>query len=165
MELQFRKLIVEPFKQVPDNPTPLVLVIDGLDECDDHRTQQKILQLITGALRAHELPMRILIISRPEPHLRETIDWEGAMDICHRQELANDSTAAALAATSTVVALPTSTSSAFIAGKTSFEQPPNAVEDVANFPTLDLGQHIRDSTSGHPKNASAASYPSHYTHP
>ncbi|KAJ6601967.1 hypothetical protein DFH09DRAFT_884271, partial [Mycena vulgaris] len=79
---QFRRLILEPFQQT----TPLgflpVILVDGLDECDDHRAQQQILCLFIDAIRAKQLPIILLICSRPEPHLREQLNTKQTSDIC-----------------------------------------------------------------------------------
>ncbi|KAJ7840036.1 hypothetical protein B0H13DRAFT_2366411 [Mycena leptocephala] len=93
MELQFQRLIVEPFKQAAENQTTPILVIDGLDECDDYRMQQRILQLIIKAIRSRDLPMRILIASRPEPHIREVIGTKEVSAILHRYKLSANRTA------------------------------------------------------------------------
>ncbi|KAJ6602012.1 hypothetical protein DFH09DRAFT_875746, partial [Mycena vulgaris] len=67
-----------------------VIVVDGLDECDDHRTQQQILSLFINAIRAKQLPIRLLICSRPESHLREQINMEQASAICSSLVLSAD---------------------------------------------------------------------------
>ncbi|KAJ7496294.1 hypothetical protein B0H11DRAFT_2226760 [Mycena galericulata] len=48
-----------------------VIVIDGLDECDDQAAQQAILSSIGRSIHESALPIRVLIASRPEPHLDE----------------------------------------------------------------------------------------------
>lgn len=68
MDVQLRTLIVEPCKLLQDAP-PSILLIDGLDECDGHKIQQELLRLI-GSI-ASDRCFRILVASRPEPHIRE----------------------------------------------------------------------------------------------
>lgn len=71
-QLQF--LIIEPMKMLsPHPPYNDVVVIDGLDECSGDCIQQDILRLISQAVKTHQLPLRFLIASRPEPHIREVI--------------------------------------------------------------------------------------------
>ncbi|KAJ7312729.1 hypothetical protein DFH08DRAFT_1043974, partial [Mycena albidolilacea] len=53
---------------------PTILVIDGLDECDGHNVQRQILRLIRSTAEEPSLRLRILIASRPEPHIRETFE-------------------------------------------------------------------------------------------
>jgi hypothetical protein len=67
---QLRKLIVEPCRQNTSSCT-LVVIIDGLDECEDQKVQQEILCLIGRAVTEQQLPLRFLIASRPESHIRE----------------------------------------------------------------------------------------------
>ncbi|KAJ6602055.1 hypothetical protein DFH09DRAFT_877990, partial [Mycena vulgaris] len=93
MPLQFRRLILEPFQQtVPLGFLP-VIVVDGVDECDDHRIQQQILSLFIEAMREKRLPIRLLICSRPEPHLREQLNIEQNSAICGSLVLSADHSA------------------------------------------------------------------------
>ncbi|KAJ7908851.1 hypothetical protein B0H13DRAFT_1529301, partial [Mycena leptocephala] len=52
---------------------PLILLIDGLDECEDEWVQERILALIGNTVRQHRATFRILLASRPEPHIREKL--------------------------------------------------------------------------------------------
>ncbi|KAJ6551271.1 hypothetical protein B0H19DRAFT_1263941 [Mycena capillaripes] len=71
ISIQLQKLILGPFQQNTSTSTlPLVVVIDGLDECEDQSCQQEILRSIGHAFREQQ-PLRFLIASRPEPHIRE----------------------------------------------------------------------------------------------
>jgi hypothetical protein len=70
LSTQLRKLIVEPCRQNTSTRT-LVIVIDGLDECEDQKVQQEILCSIGRAIAEQQLPLRFLIASRPESHIRE----------------------------------------------------------------------------------------------
>ncbi|KAF8175841.1 hypothetical protein BJ912DRAFT_1147001 [Pholiota molesta] len=73
---QLQCLIVEPLKILaasgfsndPSNCARLVLM-DGLDECDDPLMQSMILRVLANALRDEKLPLIILIASRPEHHI------------------------------------------------------------------------------------------------
>ncbi|KDR74700.1 hypothetical protein GALMADRAFT_18160, partial [Galerina marginata CBS 339.88] len=47
-----------------------VVIVDGLDECEDRDGQVKILDVISKALQHHRLPFLFLILSRPEPDIR-----------------------------------------------------------------------------------------------
>ncbi|KAK1215510.1 hypothetical protein PQX77_021874 [Marasmius sp. AFHP31] len=52
--------------------SPTVIVIDGLDECGDEKTQLRILSTIRSAFQqVPSFPLRFLICSRPESWLRE----------------------------------------------------------------------------------------------
>jgi hypothetical protein len=90
LEVQLVKLIVEPFQaldNLQDMPNRLV-IIDGLDECinseqesrlerkyaeDQERAQARVLELIR-ALQSYHLPLSFLILSRPEPWIKQHIE-------------------------------------------------------------------------------------------
>lgn len=93
MEIQFAHLLVEPFKQLPPSEIIPVIVVDGLEECENHERHQEILHLFIQAMRARELPVRILITSRPEAHIRRILRSEDVLDICRHVELSADESA------------------------------------------------------------------------
>ncbi|KAF9077475.1 hypothetical protein BDP27DRAFT_1356943 [Rhodocollybia butyracea] len=65
----------------PDSPR--VLIIDGLDECSDSGNQQRILSIIGEAMQKYNLPLRILIASRPERSIKESFRSPKFENICH----------------------------------------------------------------------------------
>ncbi|KAJ7704275.1 hypothetical protein B0H14DRAFT_2548111, partial [Mycena olivaceomarginata] len=67
LAISFQVLLVEPLKKLSDLQQTPVIVLDGLDKCADHKIQQQILRLFIGAIRHHNLHLRLLIVSRPEP--------------------------------------------------------------------------------------------------
>ncbi|KAJ7097696.1 hypothetical protein C8R44DRAFT_369215 [Mycena epipterygia] len=69
--LQLQNLIIEPCQQITPAGRTFVIIIDGLDECEGQKVQQEILRLIGNAVQEHKLPLRFLIASRPEPHIRQ----------------------------------------------------------------------------------------------
>ena len=85
MVVQLQTLIVKAFKYLSPLPQRSYLVIiDGLDECHDKATQQSILQLLCKSITVHKLPLRFLIGSRPESHIRASFDQESLYTITHR---------------------------------------------------------------------------------
>ncbi|KAJ7882920.1 hypothetical protein B0H13DRAFT_1629259, partial [Mycena leptocephala] len=70
LSIQLQKLIVEPWHRSTFTRA-LVVIIDGLDECEDSNIQQEILRLIGRAVDEQELPLQFLVASRPEPHIRQ----------------------------------------------------------------------------------------------
>ncbi|KAJ3561771.1 hypothetical protein NP233_g9992 [Leucocoprinus birnbaumii] len=73
LEVQFRKLIVEPFEALTPADKPLVIVIDGLDECDNKRAQCNLIRIIgeyATSPKAKRYPILWLICSRPELHIQ-----------------------------------------------------------------------------------------------
>ncbi|KAJ7478104.1 hypothetical protein FB451DRAFT_1365782, partial [Mycena latifolia] len=93
MAVKFRKLLLEPLEKMPDLQFMPVIILDGLDECADHKVQQQILYLFIDSIRGHHLPIRLLIASRPEPHIREILESEEASAICHHSLLSADDSA------------------------------------------------------------------------
>ena len=49
---------------------------DGLDESHDKVTQQFILQLLCELITVHNLPLKFLIETGPESHIRDSFDQE-----------------------------------------------------------------------------------------
>ncbi|KAJ2915777.1 hypothetical protein MD484_g4651, partial [Candolleomyces efflorescens] len=90
LEVQLMKLIIGPFKALGDTshmPNRLIIV-DGLDECinsdqesrvqkwyaeDQERVQARVLDLI-HTLASQSLPLSFLILSRPEPWIKQHIE-------------------------------------------------------------------------------------------
>ncbi|KAG8844904.1 hypothetical protein FRB96_002793 [Tulasnella sp. 330] len=71
-EVQFRQLIQAPLQALagePDSPT-LVILLDGLDECNENYAC-RILQVLGESLVKLPTAVRVIITSRPEPHLLE----------------------------------------------------------------------------------------------
>ena len=85
MSVQLQSLIVDAFRYLSPLPQRSYLVIiDELDECHDKATQQSILQLLCETIAVHKLPLRFLIGSRPESHIRSSFDRESLYTITHR---------------------------------------------------------------------------------
>ncbi|KAJ7098988.1 hypothetical protein C8R44DRAFT_859589 [Mycena epipterygia] len=90
LTVQFQRLLVEPFRHIPVHQIIPVIVLDGLDECTDHTVQQQILQLFIGAIRDQQLPIRLSVISRPKPHIREVLETNEVLTICRSLQLSAD---------------------------------------------------------------------------
>ncbi|CAE7067214.1 unnamed protein product [Rhizoctonia solani] len=70
--VQFKRMILEPLQNAMKSlPANVVVVIDALDECDDGDGVEQILQMLLE--NAANLPVKFLISSRPEYHIREKI--------------------------------------------------------------------------------------------
>jgi len=89
---------LEPLKHThqieSSNHSPDVVIIDGLDECQDGDIQSRILSIIRSAVEDN-IPFRFLITCRPEPDIRDVfhdgdlgrISQRLALDIdCSRDE-------------------------------------------------------------------------------
>ena len=73
MNSQLFQLIVHPVilaAQGWSSTQQSLIIIDGLDECIDEKEQTDILSAICDALTTRELPLRFLILSRPEYDIR-----------------------------------------------------------------------------------------------
>ena len=85
MDIQLQSLIVNAFQDLSPLPQRSYLVIiDGLDECHDKATQQSILQLLCETITVHKLPLRFLIGSRPESHIRDSFDQSALYTVTRR---------------------------------------------------------------------------------
>ncbi|KAJ7660316.1 hypothetical protein DFH06DRAFT_1326445 [Mycena polygramma] len=93
MRHQFQKFIVAPFEETPPLAAPPIIVIDGLDECEDHGAQIMLLKLLIEGLRTGAFPVRVLLASRPEAHLREVLQASENYDVCRHLELRADTSA------------------------------------------------------------------------
>lgn len=74
LESQFRHLIAEPFNLMRTRqtfPYSLLVVIDGLDECNSPVDQCTFIRLISGCASAS--PVCWLVCSRPESHLKRLL--------------------------------------------------------------------------------------------
>ncbi|KAF7330621.1 NACHT domain-containing protein [Mycena sanguinolenta] len=72
LSVQLQKLIIEPCRQTFVGRI-LVIVIDGLDECEGKEIQREILRSIGTTVRQGPLPLRFFVASRPEPHICEIV--------------------------------------------------------------------------------------------
>ncbi len=75
LEHQWRQLILEPLSRVNNDlvTSPLVIVIDALDECDNDDDIQLVLQLLATAKSVQNARLRIFVTSRPETSIRHEI--------------------------------------------------------------------------------------------
>ena len=86
LEIQLRTLIVNPLLQAystlgdkrPGKKWPRLVVIDGLDECQND-VQRYIARILSAALIHHKLPLFILVTSRSEAPIRDSFN---SYDLC-----------------------------------------------------------------------------------
>jgi hypothetical protein len=89
VESQLQKLIIEPFRShVMDSNasqrSPFLVIIDGFDECKSEADQLLILNSISTITHTLNIPLRFIIASRPEPHIRSSFDSPDLRHICYR---------------------------------------------------------------------------------
>ncbi|KAJ7190689.1 hypothetical protein GGX14DRAFT_579596 [Mycena pura] len=78
---QLQALIIEPCRNSAP-PQPMIIVIDGLDECEGHDIQEEILRSVAHAMHEEHISLRFFVASRPEPHITE-IFREPALEKFH----------------------------------------------------------------------------------
>ncbi|KAF9472352.1 hypothetical protein BDN70DRAFT_971235, partial [Pholiota conissans] len=78
---QLQSLIIHPLKDLSasgffSNPeiNPRLIIIDGLDECNDPKAQSMILRALADAIRAQKLPLIFIIARRPEQNIQLTFN-------------------------------------------------------------------------------------------
>ena len=95
VETQFKKILLEPRLLVDQGhflhrQFPPLIVIDGLDECLDKDAQTNLIRLLSSSMARYQLPLKFLIVSRPEPHLKTAIASASDRSIISRLELNDD---------------------------------------------------------------------------
>lgn len=95
MRFQFKALIVEPFQTlVAQNPRiirdPLLVVVDGLDECDSMEAQCEFVELVNTHAQSDGCPLLWMICSRPEWHLKSVFSDADFHITCGREEVSID---------------------------------------------------------------------------
>lgn len=76
---QIEKLLIGPMQKAR-NPIllglrkPMVIVLDGLDECDDREPMAEFIEAIIGLCQTRRCPFRFLCTSRVEEHIRKPLD-------------------------------------------------------------------------------------------
>ncbi|KXN85976.1 hypothetical protein AN958_10647 [Leucoagaricus sp. SymC.cos] len=88
----FEKLISEPLRDLmaqnhPIVSSPLVIIIDGLDECRDKEAQLEFIELFS---KAGHLPLLWLVTSRPEYHLKSFLSHPNFYATCVREDISID---------------------------------------------------------------------------
>ncbi|CAA7270552.1 unnamed protein product [Cyclocybe aegerita] len=95
LDTQLAKLVLEPLQHLFNQetprlaPQPLLILIDGLDECLDEDSQAQLIKAISSASRRVPAPLRFLISSRPERHISFALNACGPSIVSHL-ELNND---------------------------------------------------------------------------
>ena len=80
LEIQLQKLILEPLQQVSESEQPIVIIIDGLDECDGENVQSNILRLLGSVFQRPSVGrcerVCFIVTSRPEPWIHDEFTIE-----------------------------------------------------------------------------------------
>ena len=76
LEIQLQKLILEPLQQVSEqSKQPIVIIIDGLDECEGEDEQSNVLRLLGSVFQRPSVSgcdrICFIVTSRPEPWIHD----------------------------------------------------------------------------------------------
>ena len=90
---QMKALIVDPLNMISKEvliQRPRFVIIDGLDECVDRKSQEDILKFLAKSARQLSTPFHFLIASRPELEIRDTFSSDILRPISHTLPLEHD---------------------------------------------------------------------------
>ena len=91
LEAQFANLIARPLVlaaiEDPSSSWPNLILLDGLDECHDELKQCAVIEAIYTTLTRFDIPLRFLIVSRPEPHIHNIFRRHDIFSISHYLKL------------------------------------------------------------------------------
>ena len=81
LEIQLQKLILEPLQQVSvESKQPIVIIIDGLDECEGEDVQSNVLRLLGSVFQRPSVGgcerICFIVTSRPEPWIHDEFTIE-----------------------------------------------------------------------------------------
>jgi hypothetical protein len=71
LQCQLQKLILDPISKIAYS-SPIVVVLDALDESEDEDAVSRIIKLLVANLKNRTLPLKFFVTSRPETHIRST---------------------------------------------------------------------------------------------
>ena len=84
---QFRRLIRNPLSSLPTlfshSAKSKILVIDGLDECDDKVQMAEFIEMLMDMSRRDQLPFRLFLTSRVEEHIRKKFSDARAQSVLY----------------------------------------------------------------------------------
>lgn len=91
---QFDKLIVEPFVKCgisPEGHKCFLILIDGLNECNDQNAQRLILDLVSSfCIKYPTAPLAWVITSRPELHITDFLSQNEVVPAYKKEEIKVD---------------------------------------------------------------------------
>ena len=74
--VQLKRLVIEPIRLLPIPLRPIIIIIDGLDECEDFNSQRDILTLIGQVTMDPDIAIQFIIASRPEHQICDMFNKE-----------------------------------------------------------------------------------------
>ncbi|KAJ3791997.1 hypothetical protein GGU11DRAFT_595812 [Lentinula aff. detonsa] len=93
LERQFQELIVKPCAKLPPDTRARLIIIDGLDECLEIASQERLLSIILQSKTSTDppFPFDFLICSRPEPRIRNAFRHPDFLPIQECNDLGGES--------------------------------------------------------------------------
>lgn len=77
LEHQFQKLLLDPIISSMEVTTPIIFVIDALDECDDKALMTKFIQIVArSAATIPHFPLKFMFTSRIEEHIEKEFETD-----------------------------------------------------------------------------------------
>jgi hypothetical protein len=95
-EMQIQELLIKPLLALKSKGVlfaqPRLVVIDGLDECQNPDIQSELLRAIAHAIALIPYPLRFFVTSRPEAHITHVFDHDHDLKAitAHRYNLSDD---------------------------------------------------------------------------
>ena len=95
-QVQIQELLIEPLLALKSEgflvTHPRLIVIDGLDECQDPDIQCELLRVIAHVIPQIPYPLRFFITSRPEAHITQVFSHDRDLQAItvHRYNLSDD---------------------------------------------------------------------------
>jgi hypothetical protein len=86
-ERQFQQLIADPIRSVTMPTHPMIIIVDGLDECDNKEMIADFVDIVALAIRNYRLPLRFLFTSRVEELIRRRFAVAPALAATYRLAL------------------------------------------------------------------------------
>ncbi|TFK59647.1 hypothetical protein BDN72DRAFT_944107, partial [Pluteus cervinus] len=71
---QWKTLIVDTLRKVPPPPAPMLITLDGIDECESHDEQRVLLEAILSTADQLGPHFKLLIASRPERQVQRVLE-------------------------------------------------------------------------------------------
>ena len=90
LQTQIDALLIKPFQSASSISSHKLIIIDGLDECDDSHAQVAILDAVSRSFHKYHLPIILLVVSRPELALATSFNNNEPLKQIHRRIALDD---------------------------------------------------------------------------
>ena len=90
LQTQIDALLIKPFQSAPSISSQKLIILDGLDECNDSQAQVAILDAISRSFHENNLPIILLVASRPELALATSFNSNEPLKYIHSRLALDD---------------------------------------------------------------------------